>query len=169
MDQHLVAPHHGRILCTWLAEESREYHVVVEEGSFDHQWLLLYEWDAGWDLVASFQMGFLEDYREDLAARFVHIINIGENMADGGDTILVVEESVAGFWLIIYEWMYDWDEYALRMVYFVDGGHYSIPLVEVLDVSEISDGDDHDPVIRRLVQREETPDLSDQDYQDLNE
>ncbi len=109
-------------------------------------------------------MGFLEDYSEDVVARFVHIVNIGENTADAGDSILVVEESVAGFWLIIYEWLYVWDQWALRIVYFVDGGYYSFPLMEVLEESETSDGDDHEPMIRRLVPREETPDLSDQDY-----
>lgn len=168
MEQQLVAPQHLR---TWLAEESREYQVVVEEGSLDRQWLLLYEWDAGWDLVASFQMGFLEDYRVDIATRFARIVNIGENTADAGDSILVIEENVAGFWLMIYEWMYDWDEWALRIVYFVDGRRYSfpLPLMEVLEDSDISDDDDHEPMIRRLVPREETPDLSDQDYQALNE
>ena len=105
MNVHLVAPLHGRILRDWLAEEAGTYHVLVEEGHLDEIWLVLYEWDAGWERVASFRMRRGDDYEGEVRSRFAPIVDVGENIDAVGESIVIVEKNNMGFWLLVYDWL----------------------------------------------------------------
>lgn len=169
MEQHLVEPLHGRIHREWLAEESNEYHLVVEERMEDATWMVVYEWDAGWDAVASFRMGFREEYEGAISSRLARIVEVGESTFDDQDAILVIEQGRDGFWLVLYDWLLSWEVWDLRMVYFVSGYGYAYPLVDGWrNDDEVDDGSGSEGVQGALLLREDTPSLSDQDYQDLD-
>lgn len=168
MEQHLIAPRHGRIRREWLAEESNEYRLVVEEESLDDTLMVIYEWDAGWDLVSSFRMGFFDEYMDTIDPRVANIVDVGESTIDEQDAIVVVEENRNGFWLLIYEWQLVWERWALGLAYFVDG-HYAAPELNHQRDDDAMDNIGDEIVIGLPLRRESTPSLSDNDYQDLEE
>jgi hypothetical protein len=164
MDYHLVFPRHGRISREWLALCSGEYHIVVEEEQLGVIWLVLYEWDAGWEWRGSFRMGMHDEFGDEVIPHMASIVDIGEGDEETGETILVVEENKAGFWLLFYEWMMFWEQWNLGFVYYVRGGRYASTFGEALEddvAGDLDDGQVGDP-----VRDEGTPSLSDNDYQD---
>ena len=170
MESHLVAPRHGRIHRVWLAEESNEYRLVVEEENESNTWLLVYEWDARWEVVASFRMGDRDEYQETIVARVANIVDVGESIIEEQESIVVVEENTRGFWLVIYDWHLFWDEWALGVVYFVANYPYTHPELEDLrNHEELEDIDADGDAVDSQLHRESTPSLSDNDYQDLEE
>jgi hypothetical protein len=170
MESHLVVPRHGRIHRVWLAEESNEYRLVVEEESESDTWLLVYEWDAGWEVVAVFRMGYRGEYQDTIVPRGANIVDVGESMIEEQESIVVVEENAHGFWLVIYDWHLFWDEWALGIVYYVANYPYIYPeLEDQRNHEELEDIDDDEDAVEPRFRRESTPSLSDNDYQDLEE
>ncbi len=138
----------------------------MEEESLDETLILIYEWDAGWDPVASFQMGFYDEYMDTIGPRMANIVDVGESTIDEQDAIVVMEENRNGFWLLIYEWQLVWERWALGLVYFVDG-QYADPVLNYRRDDEAMDNIGDENVIGLPLCRESTPSLSDNDYQDL--
>lgn len=167
-ETHLVPCAFGAIGREWLALDGGAYILVVEEEGNGMRWLVLYMWDAGWERSGAFRMGYLADYEEEVSARLGRVVDVGECNTPGLDEILVVEEGLRGFWLVLYEWSHFWEFWRFEVSYYVSTGRY----VESGESEEPSFEGDDSTVEEEMIRMgdldgEETPSLSDNDYQEL--
>jgi hypothetical protein len=141
-ETHLVPQFQGRICREWLAFEGGSYFLLVEEEIIEGTTLLLYGWDAGWEVEEGFRMGLLDDYVDEVMSRFGQIIDVGES--DNREAgISVVEEGAQGFWVSIYEWNFFWEFWRFEVAYHISDGRYvDNDLVEEVEVEEVDDDEE---------------------------
>jgi hypothetical protein len=165
VDAHLVPPVHGRIQREWVATNGQTYFPLVEEERDGLTWLLLYGWDAGWNPVGVYLMGYLQQFIHEIGPRVARLVDVGTATLMLFE-IVVVEEDPRGFWLLMYSW--SWGAWRMGLVYFVGVGRYALPSNgETQDESDNTSGWDSESWEERELPTESLPSLSDNDYQDL--
>jgi hypothetical protein len=167
-EMHMVPSQRGRICREWLAIEGGSNSLLVEEEGNGVTWLLIYGWDAGWEVEGVFRMGSVEDYADEVIPRFGRIVAVGES-DPGGEEILVVEEGMHGFWVLVYEWSFFWEMWMFEVGYYVSHGRYIHHGYDEEIEDEEDDTFDEDEVLlgNDDVYDEDEPSLSDHDYLEL--
>ena len=80
---HLVSSVQGMIHREWLALNSGVYSLLIEEEGDGMTCLLIYDWDGGWEMSGSFQMGLARDYEGEVMPGVGRIVDIGESNIPG--------------------------------------------------------------------------------------
>jgi hypothetical protein len=121
---HLVSSVHGMIHQEWLALNDGAYSLLIEEEGNGTTWLLIYDWDGGWEMSGSFRMGLARDYEGEVMPGVGRIVDVGESSMLGSDQVLVVEEVEGGFWVLMYEWSFFWEIWNFQASCYISGGRY---------------------------------------------
>jgi hypothetical protein len=166
---HLVPSAHGMIRREWWALNSGSYSLVIEEEGNGLSWLLIYDWDGGWEMIGSFRMRMALEYEGELMPRVGRIVDVGESNNPGSNEVVVVEEVEMGFLLLIYDWSYFWEIWNFQVSYYIYDGRYvySNSIGESGSESEESISDVEQDMGSNDGWDEDTPSLNDLDYLDL--
>ncbi len=98
----VIAPRQGEVAEILNASNGASEFALVVEVFRGHRFLVIYEWEEGWEFVEEYQLGFFQSMSNEVDVVHGVMVDIGISVL-GGETVIVLEEvSENGHWVVLY-------------------------------------------------------------------